>query len=150
MWRTANATDEEQIVAMCEKLYQEDPSPHSVSSEQTKRTLAKLRSEKIRGKAVVLEIDKKITGYALLISFWSNELGGEICYIDELYVRSDYRGNGYASLLVKKLMQGDPIWPNRIVAVELEVTPQNSKAKTLYSKLGFSPAKNTKMRFVIK
>jgi ribosomal protein S18 acetylase RimI-like enzyme len=150
MWRTAQPKDDQHIIEMCRELNREDPGPSPVPDEHMKHTLVKLRSEAIRGKAVVLELDTKIEGYALLISFWSNELGGELCDIDELYVRPDCRGRGYASMLVKKLIQGDPIWPDKTVAIELGVTPNNSKAKALYSKLGFQPAINTRMRIQLK
>jgi ribosomal protein S18 acetylase RimI-like enzyme len=109
-------------------------------------TLLALRSQPVRGSALVLEIDGKTVGYALLISFWSNELGGEICNIDELYVSPAARRQGHASALLKGLVNDSPLWLGQPVAFQLEVTPQNAKAKALYSKLGFRVARNTTMR----
>jgi hypothetical protein len=40
---------------------------------------------------VVCDVERRTVGYALLISFWSNELGGEVCNIDELFVAPVYR-----------------------------------------------------------
>jgi GNAT superfamily N-acetyltransferase len=64
-----------------------------------RRTLAKLRKEPNRGRAVVCDMDGRAVGYALLISFWSNELGGEVCTIDEVFVAPEYRGRGLDTTL---------------------------------------------------
>ena len=146
MWRDARSNDDEIIIEMCRELNREDPGPHLVPDSHMERTLAALRAEKTRGKAVILELDNKVEGYALLISFWSNELGGEVCNIDEFYVRASSRGLGHASELVESLISGTPLWAQRPAAIELEVTPQNSKARALYSKLGFEIATNAHMQ----
>jgi len=57
-------------------------------------------------------ISGRTVGYALLISFWSNELGGEVCNIDELSVASEYRGRGLATALIEQLAEGGASpWP---------------------------------------
>jgi len=96
MWRVAKASDEGSIVSMCMSLNAEDPGPTPVHPQQTRITLAKLRDEPGRGRALVCDIEGKTVGYALLISFWSNELGGEVCSIDELFVAERHRGRGLA------------------------------------------------------
>jgi hypothetical protein len=68
---------------MCMELNAEDPGPNPVQPQHVRRTLAKLREEPNRGRAVVCDVERRTVGYALLISFWSNELGGEVCNIDE-------------------------------------------------------------------
>src|SRR5262245_7832508 len=93
-WRRANAADDEAIVAMCMALNAEDPGPHPVGAQQIYRTLTTLRAEPLRGHAVVLELDSRIVGYALLISFWSNEVGGELCTVDEIFIQPTYRNQG--------------------------------------------------------
>jgi hypothetical protein len=62
---------------MCMALNAEDPGPNRVQLQHVRRTLAKLREEPNRGRAVVCDVESRTVGYALLISFWSNELGGE-------------------------------------------------------------------------
>jgi len=146
MWRAATVSDEGRIVEMCRALYAEDPSPMVVSEEQTRNTLSILLGEPSRGRAVVLEADRTVAGYALLISFWSNELGGEIIVIDELYVTPAFRNQGYARQLLRFLAGQNSLWPGRAVALELEVTPQNTRAAAIYTGLGFQPVKNQRMR----
>jgi ribosomal protein S18 acetylase RimI-like enzyme len=105
-----------------------------------------LRHEPTRGSAVVLEIDDAIEGYALLISYWSNELGGEIVVIDELYVRPAARQQGHARRLLDLLKRPNQLRPGRVAALELEVTPSNERAAALYLRAGFQLAKNRRLR----
>jgi ribosomal protein S18 acetylase RimI-like enzyme len=146
MWRLAKPEDDRELIAMCLELYREDPSPVPVSKLNISQTLIRFREEPLRGRAVVLDMNGVIAGYALLASFWSNELFGEICFIDELYVKPNHRGNGFSQMLISELPNERELWPVRPVAIDLEVTPQNEKARALYAKLGFAPTKNAHMR----
>jgi ribosomal protein S18 acetylase RimI-like enzyme len=91
-----------------------------------------------RGRALVCEVDGRPAGYALLISFWSNELGGEVCNIDELFVAPEYRGRGLATDLFTMLTANEQsLWPTKPAALALEVSPTNIRARALYERLGF-------------
>jgi ribosomal protein S18 acetylase RimI-like enzyme len=149
MWRTAKDSDDQHISEMCLALYAEDPSPLAVSEQNIRDTLSILRAEPIRGRALVLDVNGAIGGYTILISFWSNELGGEVIVIDELYVRPSYRRRGHARDLLISLARATPLWPGRAVALELEVTPQNKRAAAFYLRVGFTRTKNARMRWVI-
>ncbi len=146
MWRLAESRDDDAIVAMCQALNDEDPCEAPVPAAHVRRTLAALRREPLRGLALVLDLGASVLGYALLISFWSNELGGEVCVLDELYVRPGSRSHGHAQALVRSLLDGAGHWPQRPVALELEVSPRNERAHALYERLGFAPIRNTRMR----
>lgn len=138
MWRLAAASDDEDIVSMCMALNAEDPGPAPVPPRQVLHTLAKLREEPYRGRALICEVNGHPAGYALLISFWSNELGGEVCNIDELFVAPAYRGRGLAAELFTMLASSEQsLWPGKPVALALEVSPANERARALYERLGF-------------
>jgi GNAT superfamily N-acetyltransferase len=145
MWRPAIPGDDDAIIAMSLALFAEDPSPETVGREQVARTLDTLRREPQRGTAAVLELDEAVVGYALLIAFWSNELGGEVAIIDELYVAPSARGSGHALALLEQLAHHAGPYPRRAVALALETTPGNQRARRLYERAGFV-AKNLGMR----
>ncbi|HAZ14744.1 MAG: hypothetical protein A2X86_10425 [Bdellovibrionales bacterium GWA2_49_15] len=146
MWRVASRAEDKLIEQMSLELFREDPGIAPVPAENIRRTLAKLRAEPLRGRAVVLELMGKVEGYAFLTSFWSNELGGEVCFIDEIFVMNSSRGQGHGRTLVQTLLTPNNLWPERPVAIELEVTPANIRARELYLELGFTPVKNAHMR----
>jgi GNAT superfamily N-acetyltransferase len=83
---------------------------------------------------VVFEAEGRIVGYALLINFWSNEYGGIVLNIDELYVVPERRGAGTGTAFLNYLAAGHP---GDCVALKLEVLPYNRRALRLYEKLGF-------------
>ncbi len=138
MWRFATPADDDAIIEMCLALNEEDPGPEPVSATQVRRTLAVLRAEPSRGHPVVSEVAGRIAGYALLIAFWSNELGGEVCTVDELYVQPVYRHRGLGAELFQLLLHDDSLWSGNAVAVGLEVSPDNVRALDWYRRLGFS------------
>src|SRR5689334_20374751 len=126
MWRRASEADDASIVALCVALMTEDPAAEPVPPAHTERTLRTFRAEPWRGCAVVLELHGMVAGYALLASFWSNELGGEICTVDELYVVPSHRGHGHATSLLQALAAPEQtLWPRRPTLLGLEVTPDN-------------------------
>ena len=145
-WRRVGVDDDDAIVAMSLALYAEDPSPAHVSAAQVRATIERFRREPGRGLAAVLDIDGVRAGYALLVSYWSNELGGEVCIIDELYVAPAWRSRGYATRLIDAVVRGAAPWQGRPVALELEVSPKNAAASRLYERLGFRAKRNTTMR----
>ena len=147
-WRDATPADHEALTSLVLALYREDPATVPMTTEKVERTLAVLAAEPVRGRAVVLEVEGVIAAYALLCSFWSNELGGEVCILDELYVAESHRGRGLATSFVKGLVGRVLPWFSSAVAVELEVTPSNARARALYERLGFEPCKNAMMRCV--
>ena len=135
MWRSANPADDDAIVSMCMALNVDDPGVISVTPEQVLRTLVKLRDEPSRGRAVVCELEGTEVAYALLISFWSNELGGDVLHIDELFVVNAYRGRGLATALIESLAVREQ---SGLAGLALEVSPNNVRARSLYERLGFS------------
>ena len=145
MWRPATKADDATIEELCLSLFREDPGPEPMTPERLRQTLDAFRLEPWRGRAVVLEVNGHVHGYALLASFWSNEYGGEVCVVDELYVSSTIRGGGHGSRLLTDLAAGRGPWPARPAAVQLEVRPDNRRARALYDRLGFD-GKNLVLR----
>jgi ribosomal protein S18 acetylase RimI-like enzyme len=83
-----------------------------------------------------LEIEHQLSGYALLIAFWSNELGGNICEVDELFVVPERRNQGHGKSLFEAISERG-LWPTPIAGIALGVTPGNVRARRLYERLGF-------------
>ena len=144
MWRPATPTDDDAIIALSVLLNAEDPGPRPVPRAHVERTLAMLRREPARGTAAVLELDGRVVGYTFLISFWSNELGGDVCTIDELFVHPDHRGHGHGAAMFAAI---DALWARPYVALALETTHRNERARALYARLGFARRNLTMIRW---
>ena len=143
MWRLATPEDREEIVSMSLALDREDPGLFPVEAGQVRETLSAFERQPGRGRAVVAEVGDRIAGYALLVPFWSNALGGDVCEVDELYVRPDGRGEGLGSALFAEIDAGRF---GSFTATALGVTPGNARARRLYERLGFRAAGTTMLR----
>jgi GNAT superfamily N-acetyltransferase len=151
-WRLATWLDFDRIVEMNERFNIEDPPSETSPFDRARmqRTLAEFTAQPIRGAVAVLEMRNEPCGYALLVSFWSNEFGGEICVIDELFVEPKFRGHGLTTQFIQGLARGDcAIWPRRTVAITVEAYRTNLRAKTLYERLGFEVSPNHSLRLVL-
>ena len=120
-------------------LYTEDPSDKIVNVQKIERTFEALFSDPSRGTIMIFEQGTEMVGYSILINFWSNEFGGNILIIDELFVKKEFRSQGIASHFIQHLVETKF---NDSVALQLEVTPNNDRALALYKNLGFKRHKN--------
>ena len=122
-------------------LQREDPAEMPMNETKIKRTVNEslIHPEKIR--IIILCMDVAIAGYSILVFYWSNEHGGNIINIDELYVRKEYRGKQIASNFIKHLITKY----RGAVSLQLETTPSNEGATRLYKRLGFIDSPNHHM-----
>ena len=149
-WRPARSDEDDALVEMSLALYGDAAALLGVEATQIYETLETFRREPLRGRALVLDADGELAGFSFLAAFWSNELGGEICVVDELYVKPDWRGRGHATALLAALRTDRLLWPRRPVAFELEVAPQNPDARRLYERLGYREKPNTTLRLRLR
>lgn len=146
MVREAVAADDAAITALGIALYQEDPGDRPLTGADVAKTLGYLRAHPDAGQALVVERGGEVLGYAFVVRYWSNELGGLIAVLDELYVRPDVRDNGLGSAVIETLGAARLPGFEAIVAIDLEVTPSNHRARALYQRLGFRAQKNAGLR----
>ena len=84
------------------------------------------------GDAFVIEADGVTVGYGVLAYTWSQEAGGRVVWIEEIYIKEEYRSRGYGSRFVRYVLDEIPAKRYR-----LETEPDNEKAAALYRRLGF-------------
>lgn len=88
-----------------------------------------------QGVAYLIGPKKAPIGYVVISFGWSLELGGMDGVIDELYIRPGVRGRGLGSEVLLKLPKA--LADAGLVALHLEVSRQNTRARALYQKLHF-------------
>lgn len=134
-----DATQGDAVVAMMRGLYAEDPASAPADAARFPETIRVLMAHPERGRVVLILADDDPRGYALLVPYWSNEFGGMLLFIDELFVKPEARGRGLGRGLVEWVKAERPF---DAVAVLLEVSPVNVRARRLYESLGFVPRAN--------
>ncbi|HIW21745.1 MAG TPA: GNAT family N-acetyltransferase [Candidatus Dorea intestinavium] len=84
--------------------------------------------------AYIIEETKKPVGFALLSTTFSQRAGGKVVWIEELYVKEEYRGRGLASEFLGFIK--DKIEP-QTAQIRVELEPNNEYAKEMYTSIGY-------------
>lgn len=135
------------VEALILNLYSNDglePNDY-MSREKIRPTLDRALTHPDSLRVEVFKEHEQIIGYALLFSFWSNEYGGMVLTLDELYVLPQFRSRGISSQYIQTLQNQKMPY----VLLALEVMPGNEKAKSLYTRLGIKENKRTFMNKII-
>ncbi|MBI3724595.1 GNAT family N-acetyltransferase [bacterium] len=109
-------------------------------------TLAAFERAPERGEVLIVERERKPLGYAILVSFWSNEFRGEALLLDELYVAPEHRGGTGARVL--ELIE-ERARRRRIRHLALEVLPGESRVARLYERAGFTTSNRSLYKKVL-
>lgn len=134
MIRKIEQRDRADYLALAREFYCSPAVMHSVPEEHFERTFEELMRSGDYAECYIFEVDRAAVGYALLAKTFSQEAGGPVCWLEELYVRSEYRCRGIGREFFALLQ--DEICPD-ISRFRLEVERDNSKAIALYERLGF-------------
>lgn len=143
-YRPAQPADWPFIEAMCLALYAADVVGEAMDGSKIRRSLGVLADHPDRGQVIVAEAGGRLAGYAIVIWFWSNEYGGLLAVVDELWVEPGQRGRGVASGLFEWLRRQYP----ELVGLDLEVSPENVQARGWYQRRGFEPIRNQMLRWL--
>ena len=80
----------------------------------------------------VFDDGKDIKGYAMVAKSYSTEFGRPCIWIEDIYVKEEYRGFGIGSLFLDYIVEK---YPNYLF--RLEVESENERAVRVYEKCGF-------------
>jgi len=144
IYRQFETTDYNKLKKLIKSYYQEDTTEKPIDSNKIQVTISELSSQPEKGNILIIEQEGLIIGYCILINYWSNEYGGNLLHIDELYVLPEYREKGAGTSLIKYLVDNKY---NNSVAIQVEVTALNKKAKKFYERNGFKISNNSILLF---
>lgn len=104
----------------------------------TRATLAEFLQQPIYGQAWLIELDQQPIGYAVLTPCFALEYHGREAFVDELYLREAYRGQGIGTRTLQFLEATCRELGIRVL--HLVVERKNARAQTTYRKAGFTTA----------
>ena len=132
-FRVADACDKRAFLEMSLEFYSSDAVLHAVDPSFHEKAFAELLRSGTYLTCFVFECGDRVAGYALLSKMFSREAGGMVVWIEEIYVRSAFRGRGVGGAFFAWLRANVPA-----IRYRLEVEPSNERAQSLYRRLGFS------------
>ncbi|MCG2792690.1 MAG: GNAT family N-acetyltransferase [Weeksellaceae bacterium] len=137
----AKYSDIPQLSQMMKDFYAIDFYPFD--EKLTNENFEKFMNGDKYGDCFKIVFQGQIAGYLILVKYFSFEFGGEILFLDELFVKPEFRGKS----LGKKALEFVKNYSveNGFKAVLLEIENHNGKAKKLYEHYGFQNHKRSLM-----
>ncbi len=135
MIRKITAADRREYINMVTDFYNSDAVCHTVDSENFKKTFDELMREDTYAEGYIFETNGKISGYALLAKTFSQEAGGIVIWVEEIYVKPEFRGMGQGREFLKSIISR---LGHGVSRIRLEASACNKQAVKLYRSLGFT------------
>jgi ribosomal protein S18 acetylase RimI-like enzyme len=108
---------------------------HGFDESKARVVLTALLRDARLGLAWLILDDDAAVGYVVLCFGYSLEWLGRDAFVDEFYLREEYRGRGWGRATMEFVEEAARA--SGIRALHLEVVRQNTKALDLYRRLGF-------------
>ncbi|MDE6605769.1 MAG: GNAT family N-acetyltransferase [Clostridia bacterium] len=133
MIRKYKKEDRETTLAMMKEFYSSPAVLHKICEDNFLRTLDEAESDSPYMDIFILGSQNQVAGYALTAYTYSNEAGGKVVWIEELFVLPSFQGQGLGKefLIYIKSAFGD------FARIRLEVEESNDGATRLYRREGF-------------
>lgn len=114
---------------------------HGFDREKARLALtALLRDANLGAAWLILDTDRPV-GYIVLCFGYSLEWLGRDAFVDEFFLREEYRGHGWGRKTMTFLEQAAR--ERGVRALHLEVVEENAAALQLYTKVGFRAHRST-------
>lgn len=140
MIRKINKTDKDFYINSVKAFYSSDAVLHNIPDENITKTFEELMQSETYIECYIFEKEEKRVGYALLAKTFSQEAGGEVLWIDEIYILPQYRSQGIGSQFFEYLKTN-----TNVARLRLEFCPNNEKAIEIYKRQGFQPLRYGQM-----
>jgi len=137
-YRVARLMDAEELTIMSMELYNEVVTRKNFTENRIVATIRFYEENQNMGEVVMIESDGSLAGYSVIFKFWSNEYGGLLIGIDELYIKRSFRKSGIARAFIHLLISQN----TNLAGIELECHPSNIAANRFYKSLGFAENEN--------
>lgn len=134
MIRELQKNDYNDFIGLLDEFYHSSAVLHPVSTENYDITFNRcINGDKFTA-CFVDEENSLLRGYVLLSFTYSNEVGGICVWVEELYVKDEYRGHSIGTSLLNYVHEKYSPYAKRF---RLEVTHSNHGAAKLYERMGY-------------
>ena len=132
-FRPALAVDAGALLAMMRELYEHERIRFDDGA--ARRALAQLLADDSCGVAHLILHGVETAGYLVITFGFSLEFGGRDAFVDELFVRDEFRGRGAGRAALG--FAAEVCRARGVGALHLEVERANAAAQDIYRKAGF-------------
>ena len=124
--------DTKEVLDMMQVFYTSDAVFTNGSQEIFKKDVENCVGECPYLEGYIFEQDGKIQGYGMVAKSFSTEFGKVCMWLEDLYIKEEYRGLGLGSEFFRFV---ESQYPDTVL--RLEVEPENEGAIKLYERCGY-------------
>ena len=134
MIRRFTENDRESYIEMAGEFYHSDAVLHPIPDGYFVRTVEEALRSDAYAEIFLFECDGETAGYGLTAKTYSQEAGGYVWWIEEVYIREKFRSRGLGREFFHYLEEQKG---KEVTRLRLEVEEENTRAAALYRKLGY-------------
>lgn len=134
MIRKITEKDKNIFIELMDEFYHSDGVQHTLPKHYYEKAAEEVLKDSPYMTAYLIESEGGVAGYGQLSFTYSTEAGGMVVWIEELYIRSKFRGRGLGTAFFDKIFT---MYQNKATRFRLEIDPDNEGARRLYESLGF-------------
>ncbi len=127
-------SDTDEVFKMMCDFYSSPAIVHKASESVLKKDIEDCVGDLPFVEGFVFENDGSIAGYSMIAKSYSTEFGGQCLWIEDLYIRPQFRGLGIGTKFFSYI---EEFYKNDAVRFRLEVEKDNSRAIEVYKKCGY-------------
>ena len=131
MIRKIKAEDKEIYIKMAHDFYRMPAVDHPVPDSYLEKTFEECLKSDTYAELFILEWEGKIAGYGLIAKTFSQEAGGMVYWLEELYILEEYRSKGLGSEYFRYMEEQKE---EGVTRFRLEVEKENERAWKLYKR----------------
>lgn len=132
--RKLRKNDFEEVLSMMQVFYASDALLIHPGEAVLRKTLTDALADTPYLEAFGFEEAGILTGYGMVAMSYSTEAGGLCAWIEDIYIRPQYRGKGYGTSF---LAFAKARYADKAARIRLEAEPENERAMAVYRKAGF-------------
>lgn len=132
--RKLEKNDFDAVLSMMLTFYASDALLIHPSEAVLRKTLCDALADTPYLEAFGFEEDGVLTGYGMVAMSYSTEAGGLCAWIEDIYIRPEYRGKGYGTSFLGFVKNR---YADKVARIRLEAEPENARAMAVYRKAGF-------------
>ena len=134
--------DKTSYISMMTDFYNSGVVLQPIPQGHMERTFDMIMCDSPYADSYTMSYNDELAGYFLLSISYSNEAGGLLLWIEEIYVLPDFQGKGIGKEVFKFI---ESEYSDKVVRIRLEVEKNNENAICMYEKLGYNELKYMQM-----
>ena len=140
MFRPIKKQDKWLYLDLTKQFYQSDAVLHDIPEQYRINAFDEMMRSSVYLEGYLFEWNGHTAGYAIINKTYSQELGGMVYGLEELFLLPQFRSKGLGREFFQCLEHD-----SHARRIRLEVSPDNDRAISFYQRLGFKPLSYTQM-----